>query len=180
MSHVPVLIISTYCDEYRPAQTRCYSSTLVLWWLLGFELTVDVYVSIVLCFLNAFLCQRWQKLHIARADSLARDLYDKDVDGFWKAVHKMNACNNVQANVIDGITGQDSIANYWKEHFYKILNANNCDPNLTAGIARKLQNVQHDSNMAVSAKSITEIVSKLECAKYAWNGYVHIYIKRIY
>ena len=87
--------------------------------------------------------------------------------GFWKAVHKMNACNNVQANVIDGITGQDSIANYWKEHFYKILNANDCEPNLTAGIARKLQNVQHDSNMAVSAKSIIEIVSKLECAKSA-------------
>ena len=103
----------------------------------------------------------------ARADSLARDLYDKDVDGFWNAVHKMNACNNVQANVIYGITGQDRIANYWKEHFYKILNANDCDPNLTAGIARKLQNVQHDSNMAVSAKSITEIVSKLECAKSA-------------
>ena len=91
----------------------------------------------------------------ARADSLARDLYDNDVDGFWKAVHKMNACNNVQANVIDGITGQDSIANYWKEHFYKILNANDCDPNLTADITRKLQNVQHDSNIAVSAKSIT-------------------------
>ena len=44
---------------------------------------------------------------------------------------------------------------------------NDCDPNLTAGIARKLQNVQHDSNMAVSAKSITEIMSKLECAKSA-------------
>ena len=82
-------------------------------------------------------------------------------------MHKMNACNNVQANVIDGITGQDCIANYWKEHFYKILNANDCDPNLTADIRRKLQNVQHDSNMAVSAKSITEIVSKLECGKSA-------------
>ena len=98
---------------------------------------------------------------------MARDLYDNDVDGFWKTVHKMNACHNVQANVIDGITEQDSIATYWKEHFYKILNANDCDPNLTADIARKLQNVQHDSNMAVSAKNITEIVSKLECGKSA-------------
>ena len=53
----------------------------------------------------------------SRADSLALDLYDNDVDGSWKAVHKIYACNNVQANVIDGITGQDSIANYWKEHF---------------------------------------------------------------
>ena len=25
-----------------------------------------------------------------RADSSARDLYDNDVDSFWKAMHKMN------------------------------------------------------------------------------------------
>ena len=77
----------------------------------------------------------------ARADSLARDLYDNDVDGFWKAVHKMNSCNNVQANVIDGITGQENIPDYWKEHFYKILNDNDYDHNLTADVSRKLQNV---------------------------------------
>ena len=44
----------------------------------------------------------------------------------------MNACNNVQANVIDSITGQEIIADYWKEHFNKISNANDCDHNLTA------------------------------------------------
>ena len=33
----------------------------------------------------------------ARADSLTRDIYDNGVDSYWKAVHKMNACNNVQA-----------------------------------------------------------------------------------
>ena len=48
----------------------------------------------------------------ATADSLACDLYENNIDGFWKAVPKMNVCNNVQANVINGITGQDSIANY--------------------------------------------------------------------
>ena len=38
---------------------------------------------------------------------------------------------------------------------------------LNADVSRKLQNIQHNSNMAVSAKSITEIVSKLECGKSA-------------
>ena len=74
---------------------------------------------------------------------------------------------HVQANIIDGITGQENIADYWKEHFYNILNANDCDHNLTADVSRKLQNDKHNSNMAVSAKSITEIVSKLECGKSA-------------
>ena len=48
----------------------------------------------------------------ARADSLARDLNNNDVDSFWKAVHKLNSCNNVQANVIDGITEQENITDY--------------------------------------------------------------------
>ena len=103
----------------------------------------------------------------ARADSLARDLNNNDVDSFWKAVHKLNSCNNVQANVIDGITGQENITDYCKEHFHKILNANDYYHNLTADVSRKLQNVQHHSNMGVLAKSITEIVSKLECGKSA-------------
>ena len=47
------------------------------------------------------------------------------------------------------------------------MNANDYDNNLSADVSGKLQNVQHDSNMAVSAKIITEIVSKLECRKSA-------------
>ena len=31
---------------------------------------------------------------MARADSLARDLSDQDVDGFWKTMRKMNNCSN--------------------------------------------------------------------------------------
>ena len=34
------------------------------------------------------------------------------IDGFWKTMHKMNSHNNVQANVIDGVTLQDNIANH--------------------------------------------------------------------
>ena len=67
---------------------------------------------------------------IAETDSLARDLSNKDVDHFWKTVHKLNSNSNTQANVIDGTSGQDNIANYWRNHFYKILNTNDCDKSL--------------------------------------------------
>ena len=59
---------------------------------------------------------------MARADSLAQDLSDQDVDGFWKTMHKMNNCNTILANVIDGVSGPDSIASHWKQHFDKLLN----------------------------------------------------------
>ena len=47
------------------------------------------------------------------------------------------------------------------------MNDNDCDHNHTADVSRKLPNFQHNSNISVSAKSITEIVSKLECGKSA-------------
>ena len=59
------------------------------------------------------------------------------------------------------------VADYWKDNFYKILNVNDCDHNFTADVSRKLRNFRHNSSMAVSAKSITEIVSKLERGKFA-------------
>ena len=42
-------------------------------------------------------------------------------------MHKMNSHNPVQANVINSVTGQDNIADHWRQHFQHILNANDCD-----------------------------------------------------
>ena len=60
-------------------------------------------------FKYALRCARKQK-ETAKADSLAHDLSDKDVNNFWKTVHKMNSISTctVQANVIDDITGQEN------------------------------------------------------------------------
>ena len=76
----------------------------------------------------------------------------------------MNSNSNTQANVIDGISGQD---NYWRDHFYKILNTNDCDKSLKDEIVGKLKNIQHNADMAVSTKCISEIIAKLECGKSA-------------
>ena len=69
---------------------------------------------------------RWVKQieDTARADSLARNLYTNDVDQFWKEVKKINQTTTVQANSIDGISGETNIANHWREHYCKLLNTN--------------------------------------------------------
>ena len=105
---------------------------------------------------------------MARADALAQDLSDKDVDGFWKTMNKMNSCNTILANVIDGVTGPDSIASYWKQHFDKLLNVHdNCNNSLKNDILSNFDKIKHNSNMAVSTKSVSEIIGKLECGKSA-------------
>ena len=98
----------------------------------------------------------------AKADPLASDLIDKDVDNFWKTVYKMNTSSNIQANVIDGITGPDNIADYWRQHFQKILNSNECDISLKSNIMRKFDGIQHNPEMVVSTNSVSQIVDNLE------------------
>ena len=105
---------------------------------------------------------------MARADSLAQDLSDQDVDGFWKTMHKMNNCNTILANVIDGVSGPDSIASHWKQHFDKLLNVHvNSDNSLKDYILSNFDKIKHNSNMSVSTKSVSEIIGKLECGKSA-------------
>ena len=70
-------------------------------------------------------------------------------------------------NVIDGITGQDNIAEYWRQHFHKILNANDCDQSLKADIMEKFENIQHNPDMIVSTNCVSQVIAKLECGKAA-------------
>ena len=49
----------------------------------------------------------------ARADSLAKDLSVRTIDGFWDNVRKLNSGNTFQANTIDGVSGETDISNCW-------------------------------------------------------------------
>ena len=109
---------------------------------------------------------------MARADSLAQNLSDQDVDGFWKIMHKMSNWNTILANVIDGVSGPDSIASHWKQHFDKLLNVHvhvNSDNCLKDDILSNFNKLKHNSNMSVSTKSVSEIIGKLECGKSTRN-----------
>ena len=99
----------------------------------------------------------------ARADSSAKDL--SDIDGFWDNVRKLNSGNSFQAKTID--SGETDISNFWKDHFYKLLNTNDCDSILKSLIMSKLDNVQYSNDMIISIKLIQEAVGNLECGKSA-------------
>ena len=58
---------------------------------------------------------------IVKADALANELCEKDNDGSWKDVSKINHLSNVIANCIDGVSGESNISYFWKDHFSTIL-----------------------------------------------------------
>ena len=82
-------------------------------------------------------------------------------------MHTFNSNSNTQANVIDDVSGQSNIANYWRDHFYMILNTTDCEKSLKDDFVEKLDNFQHNADMAVTTKCISEIIAKLRCGKSA-------------
>ena len=101
----------------------------------------------------------------ARADALARDLYDKDLDEFLSSVRQLNRNSSLLSNCIDGVTGEKNISNYWKEHFYNLLNCNGNDTDIKHKVIGKLENIQYDANMIVTSEDICKLIEKLKCGK---------------
>ena len=55
-----------------------------------------------------------------KADALASDLMNNDYDSFWKDVRKLNGCDSIQSNIIDGVSGEsnNTRSNLWRTHFF--------------------------------------------------------------
>ena len=89
-------------------------------------------------------------------------------------MHKRNSDNTVQANVNDGIRGQDNIADCWRQLFHKIVNANDCDKTLKADMMGKFENIQHNSDLIVLTNCVSQVIAKLECGKSRWINVLNI------
>ena len=101
----------------------------------------------------------------ARADSLASDFFDKNIDDFWSSVRRSTQSSTILSNCIDDVSGEVDISNFWKEHFERILNGGICNAQLKQSVVGKLQSTKYDQNMLVSSEDIRDIVNKLRCGK---------------
>ena len=72
---------------------------------------------------------------------MAKDLYNHDINEFWKTVRKTSLCSNIQANSIDGgIIGENTLWNF--DNYRTILNSNECDEELKSSILSKVDSIQ--------------------------------------
>ena len=58
-----------------------------------------------------------------RADSLANKLQSGDARTFWKEVKRLNCGTVPLTDKIDGVSGNVSILDMWKEHYYTLFNS---------------------------------------------------------
>ena len=73
----------------------------------------------------------------------------------------MNSGNAIKANTIDGCSGEADIADYWKNHFSKLLNVNSYDATLKTSLRLFIV------DMIIPSTLISEAMKKLECGKSA-------------
>ena len=95
-----------------------------------------------------------------RADVLARKLLTKDTKVFWSEIKKINGSSNTIASTIDNVTGQNEIAELWRERFKSLLNSR-CNSNSTSFVQDKL----HDcalNDYSITATEIFEAVKDLK------------------
>ena len=104
----------------------------------------------------------------ARAGSLAKYLADGTIDDFWGNVRKMNSGKAIEANTIDGFSGEGDIAVFCGNHFSKLLNANNNDATLKTSLLSKFNKVLYCNDMIIPSSLISEATKKLECDKSAF------------
>ena len=57
------------------------------------------------------------------SDKLAKQLLCKNDQAFWKEIKKLKGNCTVLASTIDGVTGENNIANKWKTHFSTLFNS---------------------------------------------------------
>ena len=66
-----------------------------------------------------------------------------------------------------GYSGEADIAAYWKNHFSKLIKANNYDATLKTPLMSKFNKVLYCNDMIIPCGLISESMKKLECGKSA-------------
>ena len=58
-----------------------------------------------------------------RREALGRKLVSKDTKGFWKEVRQMSGSQVPRPSMIEGVCGEDKIAELWGQHFQELFNS---------------------------------------------------------
>jgi len=101
-----------------------------------------------------------------RADACAINLKNKDPIKFWHSVKKIsNSKATKYVSTVDGVTGEQNIAEMWKNHFAQLYNSVNCDSDAVA--FTKSLSLMGDDKVTVSIGEVVEAIGKQKKGKSA-------------
>ena len=92
-------------------------------------------------------------------DKYAKSLLDKDMVSFWKHSRKSNNARVPLVTTIDGITGENEIAEMWKDHYKSIFHSVNTNSR------QQLVTNKHKGPLLFSTSDINVALHSLKSGK---------------
>ena len=97
-----------------------------------------------------------------RADAMASKLLKGGSSSyFWKDVKKLTHCRPTLPKTVDGVSGENNIAELWRKHYHDIFNSvipKHFDPTV-------FNNLKYHNSCAVSKSEVSECIKKLSTGK---------------
>ena len=105
-----------------------------------------------------------QNEELIRNDKLANHLSELNMIDFWKQIKRMNNSKSVQANCIDGVTGEQNIAEHWKSYYENIFNCIS-DVSNKEYVLSDLNTCSGEECLTVTADEVDKIICNLKKSK---------------
>ena len=100
-----------------------------------------------------------------KTDALARKLLCRNSCDFWKDVKKLSGDKGMLlSDKIDGVTGQENIANTWYNHYNHLLISNDVKTGQN-DVIRALHNCSQDDLVTFTVEEVKESINSLKTGK---------------
>ena len=94
------------------------------------------------------------------SEKLADHMKNHEINDFWKDIRKHSKSKSTLSNCIDGVTGENAIADLWRDHYESLLN-DSTHHDEKADVLQSFNNICSHAGMYVTMSEVLEVVKDL-------------------
>ena len=94
------------------------------------------------------------------SEKLADHMKNHEINDFWKDIRKHSKSKSALSNCIDGVTGENAIADLWRDHYESLLN-DSTHHDEKADVLQSFNNICSHAGMHVTMSEVLEVVKDL-------------------
>ena len=83
-----------------------------------------------------------------------------EINDFWKDIRKHSKSKSALSNCIDGVTGENTVADLWRDHYESLLN-DSTHHDEKADVLQSFNNICSHAGMYVTMSEVLEVVKDL-------------------
>ena len=94
------------------------------------------------------------------SEKLADHMKNHEINDFWKDIRKHSKSKSALSNCIDGVTGENAIADLWRDHYESLLN-DSTHHDEKPDVLQSFNNICSHAGMYVTMSEVLEVVKDL-------------------